>query len=293
MKNTGTWFGRKRGPIIAVLLVVMIAAVLLFAFNNTVGVTHVTVYIDDLPNGFEGFKIVQLTDLHSAWFGGEQSELMTKLERENPDIVVFTGDMQDNLLLDLEPTLSLVRQIEVPIYSVSGNHEGGDGYLDGQQLFFNTVAALKRAGVICLENERAEIFRGGQSISLYGISDHRTCCRRYYVESYLAHVRPDPFQKDECAVLLYHRANQADELTGLNVDLILSGHLHGGVIRLPIVGGLLSPERTLFPEYDAGLYALEDGTQLVVSRGLGNSASLPRIFNPPEIMAVTLQKRVS
>lgn len=275
-----------------VLLALFVAAVLaaVLGLNGPVGVTEITVRLKDLPPSFDGFKILQVTDLHSKWFGEGQRELLRLVDAEAPDIMLWTGDMVDRFSRDRQPALALAEGVSIPVYSVTGNHEGLSHGEEGRQNARDIVASFRAAGVTCLENESAKIFRGNESILLYGIADFATDGNRFYHEDYLPNVAPPPFSPDECVLLLYHRATEADELAGLNADLILSGHVHGGIVRLPFVGGLLSPEKTLFPKYDAGLYTLSGGTQLVVGRGLANSGNFPRMFNPPELVLITLRK---
>ncbi|MEI6101736.1 MAG: metallophosphoesterase, partial [Eubacteriales bacterium] len=168
-----------------------------------------------------------------------------------------------------------------PIYAVSGNHDlWNPDFKKNQSL-------LAGAGAILLENTSQTVQRGADSIRICGITDpntldetQATACTQAYMQRVQASGGYD--------ILLYHRANLLDLFAGSGYELILSGHLHGGQVRLPGFGGIVSPEGRAFPKYGGGVYAIGNGCTAVVSRGLGNTAIFPRIYDAPELVLVTL-----
>lgn len=230
-----------------------------------------------LPAEFDGFKIVQLSDLHGAEFG---DELYEKVRELAPDIIALTGDFITDAE-DLPAAESLIAKLVTitDVYFISGNHDYGSGEIDA------LTEIMDRYGVRFLRNEYEILERDGARIIVAGVEDPN---------SWADMIAPDELAEAVAAeypetytVLLGHRNYWVDEYPDLPVDLILCGHTHGGIIRLPVVGGVLSTDRTLFPYYDAGKFSV-GRYDMIVSRGLGNSAAVPRLFNCPEIVSVTL-----
>lgn len=270
---------RKHRRRALLLLTVLIAAAAYFVYDSAsnIEVTHYEVKSEKLPDEFDGFRIVQLSDFHGADFAEELSELV---RAETPDIIVITGDILTEKT-ELPQVEKLLRSISglAPVYFISGNHDFGSGAID------EISEMLADYGVRYLRNGYVNIEKNGARIVLAGVEDPN---------SYADMPSPDEVAKrlreeypHDYAVLLGHRNYWAEEYPALPVDLILCGHAHGGLIRLPGVGGLISTDRTLFPDYDGGMYDC-GGYTLIVSRGLGNSVSVPRLFNRPELVCVTL-----
>lgn len=276
---------RRAALTVAAIILAMAAALLWLIYDSSenLQVTNCDISSSRLPSGFDGFKIVQLSDLHGAQFGEDGKELADTVSALSPDIIALTGDFVTD-----EGDLDAVRQLVAelvricPVYFISGNHEFGSGL--AQQV----REIMENAGVKYLSNEFLTISRGGESIVLAGVEDP------------LAYAdMPDPAElaetlreayPTEFTVLLGHRNYWIEEYPELPVDIIFCGHAHGGLVRLPGIGGLISTDRTLFPDYDAGLYET-DAYTLVVSRGLGNSVPIPRILNRPEIVLTTLHSK--
>ncbi len=238
---------------------------------------------EKLPESFNGFKIVQLSDLHGAQFGSDGTALAEKVRELEPDMIALTGDFVTDEG-DLEAVRMLVTELTdiCPVYFVSGNHEFGSG------LAQEVRQIMTDAGVKYLSNEFVSIDRGGDRIMLGGVEDPL---------AYADMIDPPELarrmnEEDPAAfkVLLGHRNYWMTEYPELPVDLILSGHAHGGLVRIPGVGGVIGTDRSLFPDYDAGEY--DNGAYaLIVSRGLGNSVPVPRLLNRPEIVVVTLRTK--
>ena len=241
-----------------------------------------------LPEAFSGFRIVQISDLHNAEFGSGNETLFALLSQASPDILVITGDLIDSRRTDVDVALSVCRwAVELaPVYYIPGNHEArSDQYAQ-------LKAGMEDAGVTVLENEVVMLEQGGESLVLAGVRDPGF--QTYYhggsdaavVSDVLQHFQLSP---DSYTVLLSHRPELFNTYVNAGIDLVFSGHAHGGQFRLPGIGGLFAPNQGFFPQYDAGLYS-RGQTNMIVSRGLGNSLFPLRINNPPEIVAVELKK---
>lgn len=270
--------------------VVLVLLVLWTIWGNTAIVTTTfTIQSAQLPASFAGFRIVQVSDLHSAKFGKDNCRLLDKLRQAQPDLIAITGDIVNARHLDLEPALEFVREAVkiAPCYYVPGNHEGRI------RQYTTLQAGLMEAGVTVLRNEAVELERGGSTVTLLGLDDPR-----FWGLGYTAKVRGEKAGAklaeltesiDGFSVLLSHRPELFDTYCKCGIDLALTGHVHGGQFRLPFIGGLYGPDQGILPEYDAGLYT-SGCTHMVLSRGLGNSAFPIRFNNPPELVVIELQR---
>ncbi len=274
---------RGRGCLTALIILALIAAAAAFLIKDSrddLEISRYEVKSQKLPESFDGFKIVQLSDLHGAEFGEDGMGLVEKVKELEPDIIALTGDFVTD-----EGDLAAVEKLAArlvklcPVYFVSGNHEFGSG------LAVKVRNILERAGVKYLSNEYLTINRGEDEILLGGVEDplaYADMLSPDELAQKMNDAAPDAFK-----ILLGHRNYWMTEYPELPVDLIFCGHAHGGLIRIPGVGGLIGTDRRLFPDFDAGEYNNGRYT-LIVSRGLGNSVSIPRIFNRPEIVCVEL-----
>lgn len=274
---------RGRGCLTALIILALIAAAAAFLIKDSredLEISRYEVKSQKLPESFDGFKIVQLSDLHGAEFGEDGMGLVEKVKELEPDIIALTGDFVTD-----EGDLAAVEKLAArlvklcPVYFVSGNHEFGSG------LAVKVRNILERAGVKYLSNEYLTISRGEDEILLGGVEDplaYADMLSPDELAQKMNDAAPDAFK-----ILLGHRNYWMTEYPELPVDLIFCGHAHGGLIRIPGVGGLIGTDRRLFPDFDAGEYNNGRYT-LIVSRGLGNSVSIPRIFNRPEIVCVEL-----
>lgn len=274
---------RGRGCLTALIILALIAAAAAFLIKDSrddLEISRYEVKSQKLPESFDGFKIVQLSDLHGAEFGEDGMELVEKVKELEPDIIALTGDFvtDEGDLAAVEKLAARLTEL-CPVYFVSGNHEFGSG------LAVKVRNILERAGVKYLSNEYLTISRGEDGILLGGVEDplaYADMLSPDELAQKMNDAAPDAFK-----ILLGHRNYWMTEYPELPVDLIFCGHAHGGLIRIPGVGGLIGTDRRLFPDFDAGEYNNGRYT-LIVSRGLGNSVPIPRIFNRPEIVCVEL-----
>lgn len=252
-----------------------------------------TISAKRLPPEFGGFKIVHLSDLHGALYGRDNEELVREIRRISPHIIFMTGDMADSSPYGVPRLKNLCSQLcgDYPVYGVLGNHEQE---LE-QDVRNPLLKSLKKMGVTILENEWRTISRQGASIRLYGLVTpmkyYKNILKEYqWGVKFTAEDTRKLLGEGEVScykILLAHNPLYYPAYRDWGADLTLSGHIHGGIIRIPKLGGLLSPDLTLFPRYDGGHFK-EQGKDLVVSRGLGNHF-LVRVLNPPELVTIVLQ----
>ncbi len=274
---------RGRGCLTALIILALIAAAAAFLIKDSrddLEISRYEVKSQKLPESFDGFKIVQLSDLHGAEFGEDGMGLVEKVKELEPDMIALTGDFvtDEGDLAAVEKLAARLTEL-CPVYFISGNHEFGSG------LAVKVRNILERAGVKYLSNEYLTISRGEDGILLGGVEDplaYADMLSPDELAQKMNDAAPDAFK-----ILLGHRNYWMTEYPELPVDLIFCGHAHGGLIRIPGVGGLIGTDRRLFPDFDAGEYNNGRYT-LIVSRGLGNSVPIPRVFNRPEIVCVEL-----
>lgn len=253
--------------------------------NHSLQVQRFTFTSPRLPAGFDGCVIVQLSDLHGALFGEDNRDLLKVVAKERPDYIFLTGDLLDQYRAtphSYAASLGGALADIAPTYFVTGNHEWALPDVPGLK------RALEVAGVQVLTNEYTVLARDGDNAVLAGIDDPNGYADQKTPEEVAEEVRAafaDPFW-----ILLAHRNNYfEDEYCRLGADLVISGHGHGGLVRLPFTDGLVSVERTFFPSYTAGFYQA-GGADLFVSRGLGNSGRTFRLFNRPQVAVLTLKR---
>ena len=279
---------RKKKRILSILSLILVVLIGWTLWGNTaLEVNEYEIVSDRIPQGFDGFRIAQVSDLHNAEFGEGNGKLIEQLSQTDPDIIVITGDLIDSRHTDLNIALEFCREIMniASVYYVSGNHEARvDEYSE-------LKIGLAEAGVIVLETEKLELTSEGESITLIGLKD--PSFRTDYLFGDAASVTQYALGElqnvsDGFTILFSHRPELFDTYVEAGVDLVFSGHAHGGQFRLPLIGGLVAPNQGFFPKYDAGLFC-EGKTTMIVSRGVGNSIIPFRINNPPEIVAVELK----
>ncbi len=270
------------------IIVFLITAALIWLFiwgsNNWIQTTEYTISSEKLPEAFDGKKIVQVSDLHNAMFGNNQKSLIEKVEKAEPDAIFITGDLIDSERYDLDTALILVDAlVEMSdVYFVTGNHEVAVNKLE------DIKAALVERGVIYLENEAVEWEVDGEVLQIAGI--HDPLMDMYYRdEEYTRDAIATASLTDDFTLLLAHRPEQIAVYADNEIDVVFSGHAHGGQVRIPGLGGLFAPGQGWFPRMTEGIFENRE-TQLVLSRGLGNSGFPLRILNLPEIVSVTLEK---
>lgn len=280
---------KKRPVIFSVLFSAVIAVGAWIAWGNTALTTQeIKVTSSKLPQSFEGLRIAQVSDLHNGEFGQDNGTLIETLKGCRPDLIVLTGDLIDSYHTDLARSIAVAKKAAeiAPTYFVPGNHEARIS------TYQELIAGLTDSGVVVLQNTAAVLERDGAHITLLGV------CDPSFQTDYLsgdegavmdAALSEGMKRADGYTVLLSHRPELFAHYVSHQVDLVFSGHAHGGQVRLPFVGGVVAPGQGLFPQYDAGLYA-ENTTTMIVSRGLGNSLFPFRVNNRPEIVVVELSK---
>lgn len=277
----------KRRVIVLIIAAVLVPALLIWLLwaNSSPAATQVTVASGALPEAFEGFKIAHVSDLHNAVFGRKNERLLSLIRAAEPDIIAITGDLIDSRHTDIDSAMAFVEAAAeiAPVYYVTGNHESR---LDFDEIEPRLIAA----GARVLRNEAEDIGRGGERIRLAGIDDPSFIRTGGTAEERAAaELEQLGDGGGTFTVLLAHRPELVEVYAEYGAGLVLSGHAHGGQVRLPLLGGLYAPGQGLLPEYDSGLFSLGE-TQMVVSRGLGNSVAPLRVNNRPELVIVTLSR---
>ena len=267
--------------LLALLALLALAAGFVYWQNFTLQVEPVELVFESLPPQFDGLRVTELSDMHGRSFGKNNVRLLRTLQRARPDMICICGDLFDEKtdLSMLEPLLTGLTEI-APVYYVTGNHEW-------QVKNLREILQKMRAwGVTVLENEGRVLSRGGAEMVVAGVHDP---CGPYDMKTPAALVGElRRTQGDDFVLMLSHRNDELPMWSRLGVQLVLSGHCHGGVVRLPFVGGVFGTRRELFPEYDAGVYR-QDGTTLFVSRGLGYTNVHFRLFNRPHVPIMILR----
>lgn len=260
--------------------------------NRSLQVQEVAVDCPGLPAAFQGFRLAQVSDLHNAAFGRDNARLLAALAQAKPEAILLTGDLADSRRTNLAVALSFARQAAAiaPVYYVPGNHEARLA----QYAAF--AAALEAAGVQVLANRAVPLVRGSQRIPIAGLADPGLAQRagdprpaEAILGDALAALRlsSQPFP-----LLLAHRPEWFPLYAEGGAALVFSGHAHGGQVRLPVLGAVFAPDQGFWPQVTAGVHTAGQA-QVVVSRGLGNGTPFPRLWNGPELVAVTLRSAES
>ena len=269
---------------LAVILAVMFAANIYV--NENVYVSYYKYISDKVPPEFDGFKIAVISDVHNSQY---YDRIIARLDEQRPDLIIFAGDMMQLPDSDLDNVIRIAKsqKYKSDMYAVFGNHEAQNGAVIRKQL----VSELEEGGISVLADSSVEIEIDSAKIRLIGIEDKG---RETIEDDELSRIK-DTVEKNAAAgeinILISHRASLYPRIKDLPVDLIISGHLHGGVARLPFVGGLFGDgEKKLFPDYTSGEYKEGDNaTEMIVSRGCDYNSDKMRIFNPPDMPIITLR----
>ena len=254
--------------------------------NKTLQVTEYEIDCSSHPE-LSGFTIAQISDLHNEEFGEGQKKLLNMVSECNPDVIAITGDFIDCRHPNVDIAIEFIEgAVDIaPVYYIPGNHERWvfKEYKDLCQ-------RMKEAGVHLMTDTQEPLFYNNNEIVCMGIkdpdfydaaeSDTKKLLTREVINEF-------EYTEEDFTLLLSHRPELFDIYTEAGINLILTGHAHGGQFRLPFIGGLAAPNQGLFPKYDAGVFS-ENVTHMVVSRGVGNSIIPIRFNNPPEIVVVKL-----
>ena len=281
---------KKKFILLAVAAAVLVALVIWIAWGNTaLELNTYTISSSKLPESFDGYRIAHVSDLHNAEMGKDNETLLSMLRDAAPDMIAITGDLIDSRNTDIEVALRFVREAVkiAPCYYVTGNHEARVNE------YGELKAGMETVGVTVLEDVRTEISLGNETIILVGVNDpsYQTDYLFGDAESVIdAKLEELHTENAGFTILLSHRPELFDTYADHDIDLVLSGHAHGGQFRLPFIGGLVAPNQGLFPEYDTGIYT-DGNTNMLVSRGVGNSILPFRINNRPEVILIELQAK--
>lgn len=257
-----------------ILSLILLLPFLLYYGNNALDISTYTINQDELS----GLRIIHLSDLHNKTFGKNQEKLIKKIDSYKPDIIVFTGDQVDSRRKGHENALTLMQELSktYPIYSINGNHDYCE---DGYEL----KKEMDSLGVVTLENAYDIYYYNNVPIQIKGVEDpifyHKSSRDKEFKAS--IEILDDSVYN----ILLSHRPERFNDYVDAKYNLVLTGHTHGGQLRLPFIGGVIAPHQGMFPEYDSGVHK-SNNTTMIVSRGLGNSLFPFRIFNNPEIVVI-------
>lgn len=251
--------------------------------NLNISKTEINIKNEKIPMDFSGFKIVQVSDLHNHNWG---DKLTSKIENETPDIIVITGDLVDSSHTNIDVAIDFVKAANkiAPVYYVTGNHEA---WLEDYDELENR---LVDAGVHIMDDKSELIEKGDSKINIVGIQDPDFVERDTFdgIQESIVMKKLEPLLNDNFYnIVLCHRPELFNAYTEMKVDLAITGHAHGGQFRIPFIGGVIAPNQGFFPKYTEGVYH-QDSTDMVVSRGLGNSILPVRINNMPELVVITL-----
>lgn len=250
--------------------------------------THYTYRSKNLPKSFDGYKIIQVSDFHNAYLGRRSKNLLKAVEEAEPDTIVITGDIVDRRTPNLKRAAVLIEKITKiqETFYITGNHEAHYKH------FNKLYEVIGRSDVRNITKHSAVLERNGEKINLTGIND---------VWFFGDEVNPKTYRNfqnelrnkvselpHDFTVLLAHRPELLSIYSKNDVDLVFCGHAHGGQIRLPVVKGLYAPHQGVNPKYTEGMHE-QNGTTMMVSRGLGNSRFPFRVFNHPEVVVVELR----
>lgn len=263
--------------LILILIIIILIPFCLYQ-NKHLVITTYTYESEKLGADLDGYRIVQISDLHNAEFGKENKKLLETIRSCSPDIIIITGDLVDSNHTNVERAVAFVKEAVkiAPVYYVTGNHEYWLDPSENEQMMQGILAA----GAYDLDDEAVRIEKGDSSFLLVGLDD------QHLSDETLKNLLQE--QKNELSIVLAHEPQYLQNYANAEADLVLTGHAHGGQIRLSFVGGIVAPDQGFLPEYTSGQYNSAD-TEMIVSRGLGNSIIPVRLFNYPEVVCVELR----
>lgn len=282
---------KKRIITLAVVAAVLVVLIIWVAWGNAaLELNTYTITSNRLPEAFDGYRIAHVSDLHNAEMGKNNEKLLDMLRDAEPDIIAITGDIIDSRNTNVEIALEFTKAaMEIaPCYYVTGNHEARVSE------YAELKEGLIEQGIVVLDDERIELELSSEAIALLGVNDPSFQTDYLFGDSETvmqSKLQEISDAENEFTILLSHRPELFEVYADNNMDLVLSGHAHGGQFRLPFVGGLVAPNQGLFPKYDAGLYT-EDNTNMIVSRGIGNSILPFRVNNRPEVILIELNRDI-
>ena len=276
----------KRKSLIVLVIIVFVACLYGIIWGNTALELHTyTISSSLLPKAFDGYRIAHVSDLHNCEMGENNENLIHMLKEAKPDMIAITGDLIDSRHTRVKIALDFVRDAMkiAPCYYVSGNHEARVSE------YTHLIDGLSDLGVIVLEDKSIDLKYNDDFIHLIGLSDPSFKVDYLFGDDKaVVSTQLQSYVSDRFTLLLCHRPELFEVYANYHINLALCGHAHGGQFRIPFVGGVVAPNQGFFPQYDGGLYILKD-TNMVVSRGIGNSIIPIRLNNRPEVILIQLQ----
>lgn len=278
---------KKRIIVNIVIILILTLVVRLYIDNNVFEVSNIKIKDNEIPIEFDSSKILHISDLHNKEYGEKNEILIKKINEIAPDYIFLTGDMVSSKDVEFSSFYNLAYELgkNYNCYYILGNHEMDLTNKNRAEIY----ETLRNYNITVLDNEHIKLIKNYEEINLYGMWYNP----KYYIEEdfkleYMEKIVGNAL--DGFNILLTHNPDDFEIYADWGADLVFSGHVHGGMIRLPFIGGLISPNRTFFPKYDSGIYELND-SHLVVSRGLSRGATGIRLFNQPELVVVTLESK--
>lgn len=278
----------KKKAMIIILIIVVLLSYYLYFQNTELQVSSYDIVDSKIPKEFNEYKIIQISDFHNTKSKKLTDDLVNEIKKQKPNIIVITGDFIDSKKTDIDISISFIKRIKdiSPIYFITGNHEASIS--DYETL----KTKLKKENVIILDNKNEVLEIANSKINLIGVNDpnmsyHPEATDSDKISSELSEANYD---KNNYSILLSHRPELFNTYVDNELDLVLTGHAHGGQIRIPIIGGLVSPNQGFLPKYTSGIFK-KDNTSMIVSRGIGNSIIPFRINNRPELVIVQLKTK--
>ncbi len=267
------------------IIIISIFCLYLYYENNFLKVSNYIISNEKIPNDFNKYKIIQISDFHNTNSKKLTNDLVKKIERNQPNLIVLTGDLVDANQTDIDTAINFITRINefAPIYYVTGNHEASISSYDEleEKLISNKVTILdNKAEIIKINNSK---------INLIGIDDPKFTSNSSITDSAIINdsLKSIEYDNTNFSILLSHRPELFETYVENNIDLVLTGHAHGGQIRIPFIGGVVAPNQGFFPKYTSGKF-VKNNTTMIISRGIGNSILPYRINNRPEMVVVTL-----
>ena len=270
------------------IILLLLVSFYLYYENNYLQVSNYNIESNKIPKDFDGFKIAQISDFHNTKSKKLTNDLVEKIKKSKPNIIVLSGDLIDSNKTNIDIAISFIKKINniAPIYYVTGNHEAK---ISNYEELKNK---LEKNKVIILDDKLEIIKKDKSMINIIGIDDPSFNFNTYRDDSTIIqdNLIPIQFDKNDFTILLSHRPELIETYAENNFDLVLSGHAHGGQIRIPFIGGLIAPNQGLLPKYTSGIYEIKN-TKIIVSRGIGNSILPFRVNNRPELVIVELKNK--
>ena len=290
--------------LLSIFIICFAPLISIFVYIQNYGVqkTHYKIDFENLPKEFNGYKILHLSDIHRKSFGKNQRKLISLIESEKPDLIVVSGDIiycynhwynfYYDYAKDLKKVIKIFEAIckNYPVYYSPGNHECKSGY------YKEVKSELLKCGVVVLDSGLEIIKREEKEIALIGLKDPTFWGgSNLVIDEYIQKTQNELLElKNQTdgrfTVLISHRPEIFEIYKEAKVDVVFSGHAHGGQWVFPIVGPVFAPQQGYFPKYTVGVHEF-DKTKLVINRGLGNSSMPIRLFNRPEVVITTISKK--